>query len=371
VLITDDRAEHVPGCNMAFWRYALEAVAGCDPVYTAAGDDVDLCWKVLDQGWEIGFHPAALVWHHRRPGLGTYLRQQLGYGRAESLVEARHPDRFTAVGSARWRGRIYNSLLSPSGRQRIYRGQFGVAAYQSIYRSGGYGIDLAHQVGVPAAALGLATSPVALFEPMLAIPALFAATFLAVVGALDVARARPPHSLRAGHWRFRLSVAAHHLLQPLVRFWSRHRSVTSALRALPADAAIGGPLTRQPGGSLRLPELVPRADMVVAILGTLRRQGMRAMPASEWDDYDARIHGSWLLVGHLITSSHPVGWVQLDVRRRLVPRRITAAIFVTAATAALITPWALALTALAAVQLAVGWWRTGPLVRRTLQRAAQ
>ena len=76
VLTSDDRAEHVPGCNMAFWKIVLDEVGGFDPVYTAAGDDVDLCWKVLDRGWKIGFHPAAVVWHHRRPGLRTYLRQQ-------------------------------------------------------------------------------------------------------------------------------------------------------------------------------------------------------------------------------------------------------------------------------------------------------
>jgi GT2 family glycosyltransferase len=74
VLLTDDRAEHLPGCNMAFWKDVLEAVGGFDPVYTSAGDDVDLCWKVLDGQWVIGFHPAALVWHHRRAGLRTYLR---------------------------------------------------------------------------------------------------------------------------------------------------------------------------------------------------------------------------------------------------------------------------------------------------------
>ena len=371
VLITDNRAEHVPGCNMAFWRYALEAVGGCDPVYTSAGDDVDLCWKILDRGWEIGFHPAALVWHHRRPGLRTYLRQQRGYGRAESLVEARHPDRFTSVGSARWRGRIYNSLLSPAGRQRIYRGQFGVAAYQSVYRSGGHGLDLAHQVGVPAATLGLAVAPLGLFEPVLAGIAAIALAFLAVLGAVDVAQARPPHALRIGRWRFRLFVAAHHLLQPLVRWWSRHRSVVPALRDLPAEVDLEGPVTRHVGGSLRLPELIARADMVVAILGALRCHGIRAVPASEWDDHDARIHGSWLVGGDLITSSHPVGWVQVDVRRRLAPSRLAVAAVVVAALAALAVPLAAAMVGLIVLQLAIGWWRTGPLVRRTLMRVAQ
>ncbi|MBC7679871.1 MAG: glycosyltransferase, partial [Pseudorhodobacter sp.] len=93
VLLSEDRAEHVPGANMAFWRDVLAEVGGFDIVYTAAGDDVDLCWKVLDRGWEIGFHPAALVWHHRRDSVKAYLKQQRGYGRSESLVAKRHPDR--------------------------------------------------------------------------------------------------------------------------------------------------------------------------------------------------------------------------------------------------------------------------------------
>jgi len=136
VLLSDDRAEHVPGCNMAFWRDVLEEVGGFDPVYTAAGDDVDLCWKVLDRGWEIGFHPAALVWHHRRPDAAGYLRQQWGYGRAEALVAARHPERFNALGAARWQGRIYNSLTPPLGRQRVYRGAYGAAARSEERRVG-------------------------------------------------------------------------------------------------------------------------------------------------------------------------------------------------------------------------------------------
>ena len=157
VLVANDRAEHVPGCNMAFWKTVLTEVGGFDPVYTAAGDDVDVCWKVLDRGWEIGFHPAALVWHHRRPTVKAYLRQQRGYGKAEALVAARHPDRFTGTGTARWRGRIYTSIAQSFRHQRIYRGAFAGAAFQSVYGAGGHALDLAHQVGVPVAlAAGLA-----------------------------------------------------------------------------------------------------------------------------------------------------------------------------------------------------------------------
>ncbi|MHB2024378.1 MAG: glycosyltransferase family 2 protein, partial [Mycobacteriales bacterium] len=196
VLLADDRAEHVPGCNMAFYRHVIEEVGGFDPVYTAAGDDVDFCWRVLDRGYEIGFHPAALVWHHRRGSLRAYLRQQRGYGRAESLVANRHPDRFTSLGSARWRGRIYDSLTPTVSRRRIYRGLYGAAAYQSLYGGNGHLVDVAHQAGVPAAVASLLLLALWPWVPALAlVPVAFAAGLLGLA-VYDAVAAQPPRGMR-------------------------------------------------------------------------------------------------------------------------------------------------------------------------------
>src|SRR5256886_1676279 len=96
VLVTDREAEHIPGCNMAFRTAFLEAVGGFDPRFRTAGDDVDVCWRLQDRGWTLGFHPAAVVWHHRRNSVRTYWRQQIGYGRAQACpggARARFPDR--------------------------------------------------------------------------------------------------------------------------------------------------------------------------------------------------------------------------------------------------------------------------------------
>ena len=46
VLLTDTLAEHVPGCNMAFRKSCLEEIGGFDPIFHAAGDDVDICWRI-------------------------------------------------------------------------------------------------------------------------------------------------------------------------------------------------------------------------------------------------------------------------------------------------------------------------------------
>jgi len=337
VLTADDRAEHVPGCNMAFWRQVLSEVAGFDPVYTAAGDDVDLCWKVLDRGWEIGFHPAAVVWHHRRPSLSAYLRQQYSYGRSEALVEARHPDRFTAAGTARWRGRIYNSLAPSLSQQRVYRGAFGTAAYQSVYQAGGHLLDLLHQVGVPLAALTLLTAPLALVSAWLDLPALGAVAGLLALGTVDMAKAQPPRRLAAGRLSFRARVALNHVLQPLVRCWSRARHRQGARRELEIPHELPAAVRRVRGGVVVVVEDRPRSELAAAIVAELRLRGMRTTRPSGWEDYDARLALSPFAYGELQTSSHPEGFVQVRIRLR-PRRRVLAGAAAIAAGAALFSP---------------------------------
>jgi O-antigen biosynthesis protein len=92
VLLDDREAEHIPGCNMAFRRSALVAVGGFDEAFRVAGDDVDLCWRLQQRGWKIGFCPAAMVWHHRRNSVRAYLKQQRGYGEAEAMLERKWPE---------------------------------------------------------------------------------------------------------------------------------------------------------------------------------------------------------------------------------------------------------------------------------------
>src|SRR2546425_1534810 len=46
VLVSDQEAEHVPGCNMAVRRGCLQAVGGFDPPFPVARDDVGLCWRL-------------------------------------------------------------------------------------------------------------------------------------------------------------------------------------------------------------------------------------------------------------------------------------------------------------------------------------
>jgi len=137
VLLSDEVAEHIAGCNMAFRKEALLQINGFDPLFRAAADDVDLCWRLQNAGYTIGFCPAAVVWHFRRNTVKAYINQQRGYGKAEALVYFKHPYRFNLLGQARWLGRIYGDLTSHllSHRPVIYSGVFGRGLFQTLYES--------------------------------------------------------------------------------------------------------------------------------------------------------------------------------------------------------------------------------------------
>ncbi|MGE4181304.1 MAG: glycosyltransferase [Limisphaerales bacterium] len=224
VMLDDQVAEHVPGCNMAFWKWALDGVGGFDPVFQRAGDDVDLCWRLQRRGWRIGFAPAGFVWHRRRSTVGDYLRQQAGYGEAEALLVAKHPEHFNALGNAVWRGRICagNSGAIPWRHPVIHHGVFATGQFQTLYTPAADGIlplftsiEYHALVAVPLLVLASGIGPL---WPL----ALLAWLLPPVLCALAASRAFLPADRR--RWWSRPIITLLHCLQPMVRGSARFRT---------------------------------------------------------------------------------------------------------------------------------------------------
>jgi len=225
VLLSADRAEHVPGCNMSVRAEALREIGGFDHAYVAAGDDVDVCWRLLDRGGRIGFATAAQVHHHRRDTVLGYLRQQRTYGRAERMLAGQHRHRFNRWGAARWSGFVYGGsrILPRLLRPIIYHGPMGLAPYQveSHDRAGPAALWAATLLPL-LVGLALPATVGALVWPALA--AVPATVLLLVVGyAAAVAVAAEPGTREPHPVRLRLLVGALHVLQPVVRTWGRLR----------------------------------------------------------------------------------------------------------------------------------------------------
>jgi glycosyltransferase involved in cell wall biosynthesis len=134
VLLAENTAEHLAGCNMIFTRAALDQAGGFDPQFTAAGDDVDVCWRMLERGLRLGYCPAAFVWHFRRNTIIAYYAQQRGYGRAEAMLYQRYPERFNALGQIKWIGTIPGFIRTlPGGLEpRVFWGARR-AGHQTIF----------------------------------------------------------------------------------------------------------------------------------------------------------------------------------------------------------------------------------------------
>ncbi len=222
VLLNDEVAEHIPGCNMAFRKEVLEEISGFDPIFRAAGDDVDLCWRLQNQEYQIGFSPAAVVWHFRRNTVKAYLNQQRGYGKAEAQLYFKHPYRFNLLGQSRWLGRIYGDLSSffLSRRPVIYSGAFGRGLFQTVYETPSSltaFLPLTLEWNVIAAALFLTALAEGGYWLLGVIPLLMS------FGWCIASAARARLDSRFNNWRARLLVAMLAYCGPLVRSFERYR----------------------------------------------------------------------------------------------------------------------------------------------------
>jgi O-antigen biosynthesis protein len=233
VLLTDQEAEHIPGCNMAFRKAALQAIDGFDTQFRIAGDDVDVCWRLQQKGWTLGFNPAAVVWHHRRNSVKAYWKQQLNYGKAEAVLEKKWPEKYNAAGHATWAGRLYFKGFDQFFswyRGRVYQGTWGSALFQSIYQpaSGLFSaLPMMPEWYVVVAALaglsllGTQWAPLLVALPLL-IAAILAPAAHALLSAARASFSETPQA-RSDRWKLRALTAGLHMLQPLARLLGRVR----------------------------------------------------------------------------------------------------------------------------------------------------
>ena len=239
VLLESLDAEHIPGCNMAFRRDALLAVEGFDERFRIAGDDVDLCWRLLENGGTLGFSPGAVVWHHRRNEVRTYLRQQLNYGRAEGMLEAKWPDKYNRLGHLRWGGRIYGQgHTRPIAwrRRRVDQGVWGSRLFQSMYATDFqtvWSVTLMPEWYLVTAALGLLTLLGGAWKPMFLVAPFFVLAVLIPLIQVVRSAGRARFSSRSsGLARLPLYVLTGllHVLQPLARLVGRTRHALTPWR---------------------------------------------------------------------------------------------------------------------------------------------
>jgi glycosyltransferase involved in cell wall biosynthesis len=350
VLLSDDVAEHIAGCNMAFRRDVLLRMGGFDPIYRAAGDDVDICWRFQDAGYTIGFSAAAVVWHFRRNTVKAYIGQQRGYGKAEALVYSKHPFRFNLFGQAKWLGRIYGDLsaaLLLSRKPVIYSGVFGRGLFQTLYEppsSLAAFLPLSFEWNVVAIALALAGTIAGGWMWLLTVP-LLTTWVLCINGAL-----KAPIDKRFRGLNARALVALLIYLGPILRGWERLKWRWREMRTrehIPAAIQDARQPPRIAWGerAFYLSYWSERGDEKELLLGALMRflspQKYFIVPDQGWNDWDLKIaRGLWSRAFVLVCTENHGGMKRLlRVRCAMRLSRFSAVIlraFAAATAAALI-----------------------------------
>ncbi len=328
VLLTDRIAEHIPGCNMAFRRQALAAIDGFDIRYRTAGDDVDLCWRLQERGGTIGFHAAAMDWHHRRNSIAMYWRQQQGYGKAEALLEEKWPGRYNPMGHLTWSGRLYGrgwTVPALPDRWHVYHGTWGNAPFQSLYQaspSTWLSLPLMPEWYLLIGLLALLSSIGLTWLPLLTVslPLLLIAVALPVMQAVRSAAKATFISKPVGLERLRLKAitAFLHLMQPLARLigrikhgltpWRRRADVTGNRHFLGTRPALW--FERWQDASALLAQLTE----------ALKQAGIPCRAGGDYDDWDLEIRGGVLGDARLNMMVEEHGGGRQLIRFRIRPR---------------------------------------------------
>ncbi|HEY2143700.1 MAG TPA: glycosyltransferase, partial [Candidatus Udaeobacter sp.] len=324
VLLTDTIAEHIPGCNMAFYRWAFENIGGFDPEYHKAGDDVDFCWRLQQTGCVIAFSPTAIVWHHRRFTLRAFLKQQDGYGEAESLLRFKHLIFFGPTGAAKWRGQIYGTPRFSwfINRAVIYHGIFGEGFFQSIYPTP------QSEVATYLSSIEWFALTIFLFGLGFFLPSLRIVPYLMFGGTLCVAlsymvRTSIEPKFDTVHARLLVMLLA--FVQPLVRGWSRYftwlhfkRTPRSVIRAHEYSSTSESAIGRLGRRIFWSEEGRDRHYLLGAIFQLLEEEGWRYSTDTGWNEWDIQIYGNfwWSIALQTVTEYHGGGKCLTRVRLR-------------------------------------------------------
>ena len=312
----DDRLAQLCGCNMAITKAALLKAGGFDPMFTAAGDDVDLSWRLAASDATLAYAPGAVVIHEPRATLAGYLRQQRGYGTGEGLLYRKYPLR-TAEQDGMYAGA--SSIGTLLGGARVYYGEFGRGLFQTVYSAGNSYVDLplTFQWIVVSLILLIFGSSSSHFFGVLGAGGI---ALSILVAALAAASAPLPRAYSGPVARIYLWIL--NLLGPSVRSLARTR-VKERFDPTTSDADDSDPVGLWgqlefvvPDGS----ERIESATILAAMRDALVRSGLAVAETDGFQSYDLEIVVP-PTIRVPINAVHTDSRIALRWRTRIAPRR--------------------------------------------------
>jgi hypothetical protein len=153
------RVGYVPTAALVVRRAALPP-SPFDPALRY-GEDVDLVWRLHDDGWTVRYDPRTVVLHDEPRSWGEWLGRRHAYGRSAAPLARRHGERLTPLVLPVWPTAAW--LLLALGRPLSAVAAAGVPAGRLLRRLHGVDVPLGEgrgQQGAPRCA-GCSRRPVA------------------------------------------------------------------------------------------------------------------------------------------------------------------------------------------------------------------
>jgi mycofactocin system glycosyltransferase len=100
-VIPHSTVSYVPSAAIICRRSAILGVGGFDETMQS-GEDVDLCWRLIEAGARLRYEPIALVAHDHRTQLRGWLARKAFYGGSAAPLSVRHPDKTAPVVISGW-----------------------------------------------------------------------------------------------------------------------------------------------------------------------------------------------------------------------------------------------------------------------------
>ncbi|AKN18158.1 mycofactocin biosynthesis glycosyltransferase MftF [Mycobacterium haemophilum] len=92
---------YVPSAAIICRRSAICEVGGFDETLQS-GEDVDLCWRLIEAGARLRYEPIALVAHDHRTELRDWIVRKAFYGGSAAPLSVRHPDKTAPLVISGW-----------------------------------------------------------------------------------------------------------------------------------------------------------------------------------------------------------------------------------------------------------------------------
>ncbi|BBZ06462.1 mycofactocin system glycosyltransferase [Mycolicibacterium doricum] len=105
---------YVPSAAIICRRRMLDAVGGFDETLHS-GEDVDLCWRLVEAGARLRYEPIALVAHDHRTELGEWFRRKAFYGTSAAPLAERHPGKTAPLVISGWTLVVWVLMAMGSG----------------------------------------------------------------------------------------------------------------------------------------------------------------------------------------------------------------------------------------------------------------